>query len=114
MDKTNIKNPNIDKPRWQHRFANFKRAFSLLREAIELKETKELSELEKEGIIQRFKYTWELAWKTIKDYLENDGVILDKITPKAVIIAGIEAKFIINHEAWMGCLRYTQSFISQL
>ena len=41
------------KPRWQYRFDNYKRAFILLREAME-KET--LSQLEQEGTIQRFEY----------------------------------------------------------
>ena len=78
-----------EKPRWQYRFDNYKRAFSLLRQAIELKGEKKLSDLEIEGIIQRFEYTWDLAWKTLKDYLEYEGVVLDKITPKAVLIAAL-------------------------
>ena len=92
------------KPRWQYRFDNYKRAFCLLREAIELQKERELTDLEKEGIIQRFEYTWELAWKTLKDYLENEGVVLDKITPKAVLVASLEAKIINQHETWMHAL----------
>ena len=90
--------------RLQYRFNNSKRAFSLLREAIELKQDRQLSALEVEGVIKRFKYAWELAWKTLKDYLEDDGVVLEKITPKAVIIAGIEAKVITRKENWMKAL----------
>ena len=93
-----------EKPRWQYRFDNYRRAFSLLREAIELRQDRPLSDLEKEGVIQRFEYTWELAWKTIKDYLENEGVALEKITPKAVIVAGIEARIISRKEDWMRAL----------
>lgn len=93
-----------EKPRWQYRFDNYKRAFSLLREAIELHQDKKLSILEQEGIIQRFEYTWELAWKSIKDYLENEGVVLKKITPKAAIVAGIEAKLITQQQDWMNAL----------
>ena len=93
-----------EKPRWQYRFDNYSRAFSLLREAVELQQKRPLSDLEKEGVIQRFKYTWELAWKTIKDYLENEGVVLEKITPKAVIVAALEARIIIRKEDWMRAL----------
>ena len=93
-----------EKPRWQYRFDNYGRAFSLLREAFELQQERPLSDLEKEGVIQRFEYTWELAWKTMKDYLENEGVVLEKITPKAVIVAALEARIIIRQEDWMRAL----------
>lgn len=93
-----------EKPRWQYRFDNYSRAFSLLREAVELQQKRPLSDLEKQGVIQRFEYTWELAWKTIKDYLENEGIVLEKITPKAVIVAALEARIIIRKEDWMRAL----------
>ncbi|TLU57978.1 MAG: nucleotidyltransferase, partial [Chlorobium sp.] len=65
--------------RWKQRLQNFSRAVNLLREVPEL-DLHTLSFLEKEGIIQRFEYTLELAWKTLKDKMENDGIILDKIS----------------------------------
>jgi nucleotidyltransferase substrate binding protein (TIGR01987 family) len=92
------------KPRWMYRFDNYKRAFNLLREAIETLEQRDLSQLEKEGIIQRFEYTWELAWKVLRDYLEHEGVVLDKITPASVIKAAFEAKIINKGEIWMKAL----------
>jgi len=93
-----------DKPRWIYRFDNYKRAFLLLREAIETLEERELTQLEKEGIIQRFEYTWELAWKVLKDYLDSQGVILEKITPASVIKASFEAKIIQDGDIWMKVL----------
>lgn len=96
---------NADKkPRWIYRFDNYKRAFGLLREAIETMEERELTQLEKEGIIQRFEYTWELAWKVIKDYLEREGVVLDRITPASVIRAAFAAKVIKDGQTWMRAL----------
>ena len=94
----------LQKPRWQYRFDNYKRAFNLLREAIECQQERELNDLEKEGTIHRFQYTWELAWKTLKDYLENEGLTLEKITPKAVIVASTQAKIIDSQEIWMQAL----------
>ena len=60
-----------------------------------------LSQLEKEGIIQRFEYTFELAWKVLKDKMENDGIILDQISPKAVIRQAFAAKYINNPDTWL-------------
>lgn len=56
--------------RWQQRFSNYKKALTQLSEGLNVKNP---SELEREGIIQRFEYTFDLAWKTLKDYLEYQG-----------------------------------------
>lgn len=91
-------------PRWVYRFDNYKRAFVLLREAVDLMAERDLTQLEKEGIIQRFEYTWELAWKLLKDFLEASGVVLDTITPAAVIRAAFAAKVIDDADLWMRAL----------
>jgi nucleotidyltransferase substrate binding protein (TIGR01987 family) len=56
--------------RWIQRFRNYSKALGQLSRFIE---KKELNELEKQGLIQAFEYTYELAWNTIKDYFENQG-----------------------------------------
>ena len=61
--------------RWQYRFRNFSRAYALLREAAE-DDPKNLTDLEREGLIQRFEYTFELAWKTLKDRRHADGTAM--------------------------------------
>ena len=71
--------------RWKQRFQNYSRAFGLLRGALEDKNLDEYSDLEQEGIIQRFEYTFELCWKLLKDYLEFSGVLLTEATPRKVI-----------------------------
>lgn len=89
-------------PRWCYRFDNFHRAFALLREALE--QERPLTQLENEGVIQRFEYTMELAWKTLKDYLESENVVLDQVTPRAVIRRAFEAGIIHRGEAWQNAL----------
>lgn len=90
--------------RWKQRFENFERGFLLLRSALDNRTPGQLSQLEQEGVIQRFEYTFELAWKTLKDYLENAGVTLDQITPRAVIKAAFAAKLIDDGQAWIDML----------
>ena len=86
--------------RWKQRFNNFQRAFLLLREAMEI-EPDTLSQLEKEGIIQRFEYTFELAWKTLKNKMEFDGIVLDQISPRAVVREAFTAKYIDDAGTWL-------------
>ena len=83
-------------PRWHYRFDNYRRAFTLLREAVE--QEAPLTQLETEGVIQRFEYTMELAWKTLKDYLESENVALDQITPRTVIRRAFEAGIVQQGE----------------
>jgi nucleotidyltransferase substrate binding protein (TIGR01987 family) len=86
--------------RWKQRFANFQRAIQLLQEVPEL-ELDQLSLLEKEGIIQRFEFTLELAWKTLKDKMEYDGLMLDRISPKMVVKEAYKSKYIDDIETWL-------------
>ncbi|MBY0405848.1 MAG: nucleotidyltransferase substrate binding protein [Cyanobacteria bacterium] len=95
---------DVEKPRWQYRFDNFKRAYLLLREGIEASQERALSQLEKEGLIQRFEYTMELAWKTMKDYLEFQNVVLAQITPRAIVKEAFSAKLITDGQVWMDAL----------
>lgn len=88
--------------RWKQRFKNFDRAFILLRSAIEDNDIDKMSALEQEGTIQRFEYTYELAWKTIKDYLiDNGNSILPEITARAVIKEAFAATVIKDGQVFI-------------
>ena len=89
--------------RWQYRFTNFSHAFFLLEEALE-EGVEALNELEREGVIQRFEYTFELAWNTLKDRMEYDGVGLTTVTPRNVIREAFRARLIGDGEAWIDML----------
>jgi nucleotidyltransferase substrate binding protein (TIGR01987 family) len=93
---------NSDKDiRWIQRFQNFDRAFLLLRSALEERGIEQMSELEKEGLIQRFEYSYELAWKTMKDYLEEQGTIINPVTPRNVIKEAFSAQIIADGQVWV-------------
>lgn len=59
--------------RWLQRFSNYKRAYTQLKNAVDLSHERVLSLLEKQGLIQAFEFTHELAWNLLKDYLEYQG-----------------------------------------
>jgi nucleotidyltransferase substrate binding protein (TIGR01987 family) len=66
-----VENDQID-VRWQQRFQNYQKALNQLRKFIE---KGELNALEQQGLIKAFEYTYELAWKVMKDYYEDQGEI---------------------------------------
>ena len=85
--------------RWKQRFQNFKNAFSFLSKAIELIDP---SEIEEAGIIQAYEFTFELAWKTLKDYLEFNDVAVK--FPRDVIKEAFRYELIDNGDIWLDML----------
>jgi nucleotidyltransferase substrate binding protein (TIGR01987 family) len=86
--------------RWVQRFAHFSQAYTQLKEAVELAQVRKLSKLEEQGLIQAFEYTHELAWNTLKDFLEEHGarnLYGSKDTTREAFKRGL----IDNGEAWM-------------
>ncbi|MBB6482138.1 nucleotidyltransferase substrate binding protein [Spirochaeta isovalerica] len=59
--------------RWIQRLSNFSKALSNLKEAVDTAKSRELNKLEKQGLIQSFEYTYELAWNTVKDFYTEQG-----------------------------------------
>jgi nucleotidyltransferase substrate binding protein (TIGR01987 family) len=65
--------------RWLQRFSNYRKALSKLSKAVDIvssqmEEDEDIDELLEEGLIQRYEYTHELAWKVMKDYAEYQGI----------------------------------------
>lgn len=81
--------------RWHQRFENLERAFRLLQEAAG---RQSLSDLEAEGMVQRFEYTFELAWKTLKDFLELQGFSV--AYPREVIKTAFQVGLISMGDAY--------------
>ena len=61
----------------------YKKALTRLQK-VQVSDLASLSELEKEGLIQRFEYTYELSWKTLQDFLRYKGYI-DFAGPNATL-----------------------------
>ncbi|MZP29764.1 nucleotidyltransferase [Heliobacterium undosum] len=86
--------------RWRQRFENFDKAYRQFHAANS--DFDRLNLLEKEGMVQRFEYTFELAWKTLKDYLEANDVIAK--FPRDVIKEAFRYELIEDGDTWMDML----------
>jgi len=83
--------------RWQQRFINFNRAFSQLDRFMQ---EKSLNEMEEQGLIKAFEYTYELSWKTLQDLLKDKGYT-DVVGPKPVIEQSFQDGYIVDGKGWM-------------
>lgn len=90
--------------RWQQRFENYKKALSQLNNAIDLMSIRELSHLEKQGVIQAFEFTHELAWKVMKDFLEDRGNS-EIYGSKDAVRQAFKYELIIDGDIWMDMIR---------
>lgn len=83
--------------RWIQRLSHFSKALGQLRKFID---KGELNELEEQGLIQAFEYTYELAWNTLKDYFEAQGEI-NLHGSRDTFRLAFKRGLIENGEAWM-------------
>lgn len=83
--------------RWQQRFSNFNKAFDQLRNFLV---HEELNEMEKQGLIKSFEYTYELSWKTLQDLIIDKGYN-NIIGPKPVIEQSFKDGYIVDGKGWM-------------
>jgi nucleotidyltransferase substrate binding protein (TIGR01987 family) len=98
-----MKNENQD-IRWKQRFNNYLKAFQTLIEAVELAQTRELSKLEQQGLIQGFEFTHELAWNVLKDYLEHKGFV-DLIGSRDATRLAFKNGLIEDGDIWMAMIK---------
>jgi nucleotidyltransferase substrate binding protein (TIGR01987 family) len=89
--------------RWRQRFQNFKKVFSQLSGAAALAQQRPLSDLEQQGLIQAFEFTHELAWNTLKDFLQERGAA-NLFGSKDATRQAFAAGLIENGEIWMAMI----------
>lgn len=90
--------------RWIQRFDNFKRSLLQLDNAMALIAERELSDLEKQGVIQAFEYNYELAWNVLKDFYEYQGEQGIQGSRDAIRTA-FKRGLIENGEVWMKMIK---------
>lgn len=86
--------------RWIQRFHNYSKALARLTEAVDLVEERQLSNLEQQGLIQAFEFTYDLAWKTLQDLLRDQKRPNNNGGPSIIIAQAVEDGYIKNAEAW--------------
>lgn len=94
---TNNANQDI---RWKQRFAHFRKAFSLLEQTMTIAHP---SDAERAGLIQFFEMAFELAWKVLKDYLEEEGFTVQ--SPRDTIKQAFQAGLLENGHIWLEALK---------
>lgn len=85
--------------RWKQRFSNFEKATIQLTEFMELEK---LNKFELQGLIQCFEYTFELALKTMKDYIEEEG--FEVKSPRSTIQTALQNELILDGHTWIDAL----------
>ena len=90
--------------RWLQRFDNFQRALLVLKRGVQLARSRELNELEQQGLIQGFEFTHELAWNLLKDYLTHQG-IAGVVGSRDATRLAFQNGLITDGETWMEMIR---------
>lgn len=85
--------------RFIQRFSNFKKAVNQLEAFIE---KENINKFEVLGLLHCFEYTFELAWKTMKDYLENEGFEVN--SPREAIQTAFQIELITDGHVWIDVL----------
>lgn len=81
-------------------FTHLESALQTLKEGLQ---KTNLSQLERDGVIQRFEYSFELIWKLTRKVLESEGIQTD--TPKSVIRELGRLGWIQDVEQWLEFLK---------
>jgi nucleotidyltransferase substrate binding protein (TIGR01987 family) len=99
-----ISMPNDPDVRWHQHLQSFHKAFVRLSEGARLASERALSPLEKQGLIQVFEFTHELAWNVLKDYLESQG-IQGVIGSKGATRESFKNGLLADGEVWMDMIK---------
>lgn len=83
--------------RFEQRREDYFNALERLKEAVKQGN----SDIIIDGILHRFEFTFELAWKTVKDYLEYLGITNKVGSPREIIQTGYKQGIIEDGESWI-------------
>ncbi|WP_243371732.1 nucleotidyltransferase substrate binding protein [Geotalea sp. SG265] len=90
---------NLD-VRWRQRFSNYQKALKHLEQVVKLCHERQLSDIEKQGLVKAFEFTYELAWNVMRDYFTYQGNVAISGSRDAIREA-FKRGLIVDGEGWM-------------
>ena len=88
--------------RWKQRFDNLQRAYQRLRWALEIHQQDPDNALIRMAVIKAYEFTFELSWKTLKDFLAYNGI--DAKLPREVLKQAFATGLVIDGQLWIDML----------
>ncbi len=88
--------------RWKQRFQNLQNAVFWLKEAVQRVADEPNDRILRSGLIQNFEFTFELSWKTMKDFLSEQGIEVK--SPKETLRQAIQLDLVHDGDSWMKAL----------
>ncbi len=88
--------------RLNERIENFNRAFGIFCDAVNAYNTNRENILTHMALVQSYEVCFELAWRVLKDYLAENGIIV--YMPKEVIKEAFHNNVIENGQIWIDML----------
>ena len=87
-------------PKWLERLSTFKNAIARMAEVVELSKQRTLNQFERDSLIKRFEFTYEMAWKLMMSFEKENGVT-ELLGSKDVVRTAFSMSLIDNGEAWL-------------
>ena len=92
-------------PRWEQKLNSYRKALKRLSEVVQVMDIRPLNDFEADGLIQRFEFTFELAWKLIKSYAEYQGIDTDIMGSRDAVRWAFESGLIGDSDVWMEMIK---------
>lgn len=92
-------------PRWEQKLQSYHKALNRLAEVVNEMDKRQLNDFEADGLIQRFEFTFELAWKLIKSYAEYQGTDKEIMGSRDAVRWAFENRLISDSATWMEMIK---------
>ena len=87
-----------------NKYVNFSNAVKRLNEANVLYKKNSDSDIYQDAIIKRFEFTFELAWKTLRQFMTDCGYLVSNPSPRGVLAQGYQESILSNEQIWLDML----------